>query len=71
MAAKWWGWGDDTRTFALADPDRFWSFARRRLGDVRDNPRLQSLNEIDSLHLGLTRPSPRLFDASPAKLPSP
>jgi alkyldihydroxyacetonephosphate synthase len=46
MPAKWWGWGDESKTFALADPERFWSFAERRLGGAGESPRIQSLDAV-------------------------
>jgi alkyldihydroxyacetonephosphate synthase len=46
MPTKWWGWGDEAKSFALADPERFWSFVERRLGGAGASPRLESLSEI-------------------------
>ena len=46
MATKWWGWGDESKSFAPADPERFWSFVERRLGGAGESPRLESVDEI-------------------------
>ncbi len=46
MPAKWWGWGDESKSFALADPQRFWTFLEQRLGPTREVPRLRSLNDV-------------------------
>jgi alkyldihydroxyacetonephosphate synthase len=46
MPSKWWGWGDEGKSFALANPERFWSFVDRRMGGAGDSPRLQSLDAI-------------------------
>ena len=46
MPTKWWGWGDENKSFALADPERFWSFVERRLGGAGESPRLESLDKI-------------------------
>ena len=46
MPTKWWGWGDEAKSFALADPERFWSFLERRLGAAGESPRLESLDAI-------------------------
>jgi alkyldihydroxyacetonephosphate synthase len=46
MPAKWWGWGDERKSFALADPQRFWSFLEQRLGQTAESARLRSLDEI-------------------------
>ena len=46
MPSKWWGWGDEAKSFALADPARFWSFVDRRLGGSGESPRLASLDDI-------------------------
>jgi alkyldihydroxyacetonephosphate synthase len=46
MAMKWWGWGEEERSFPLSDPERFWSFLRERLGETNIRPRLQSLDQI-------------------------
>jgi alkyldihydroxyacetonephosphate synthase len=46
MPTKWWGWGDEAKSFNLADPQRFWSFLEQRLGAAGESPRLESLNAI-------------------------
>ena len=57
MAMKWWGWGEEQKSFPLSDPERFWSFLRERLGDVSARPRLQSLDQV------VLPPSPLEADA--------
>ncbi|MGD0115320.1 MAG: FAD-binding oxidoreductase [Dehalococcoidia bacterium] len=46
MPAKWWGWGDERKSFALADPQRFWTFLEQRVGKTREAARLRSLDEV-------------------------
>ncbi|HLA18890.1 MAG TPA: FAD-binding oxidoreductase, partial [Dehalococcoidia bacterium] len=41
--SKWWGWGQEGESYHLADPERFWSYLRSRLGDTEPAPRLESL----------------------------
>jgi len=60
MPAKWWGWGDEGKSFALADPERFWSFVDQRLGGAGVSPRLESLDEI---RLGPSRLEAGVADA--------
>ena len=59
MPAKWWGWGDEAKTFALADPARFWSFVEQRMGPPRESPRLQS---PDQIRLSPSRLEPALLE---------
>ena len=47
MACKWWGWGEEGRTYHLPDAERFWAYIRARLGDTKGIPRLDSLDGID------------------------
>ena len=44
MATKWWGWGEEGRTFPLPDPQRFWTFVRRRFGETGVSQRIESLD---------------------------
>ena len=44
MATKWWGWGEEGRTFPLPDPERFWAFVRHRFGETGKSQRIQSLD---------------------------
>ncbi len=53
MPTKWWGWGDERKSFALADPQRFWSFLEQRLGATGAAARLRSLDEIALRPCGL------------------
>jgi alkyldihydroxyacetonephosphate synthase len=46
MATKWWGWGEEQRTFPLPDPQQFWAFVRSRLGELGVGQRIQSLAEV-------------------------
>ncbi|MDI6858247.1 MAG: FAD-binding oxidoreductase [Dehalococcoidia bacterium] len=45
MVMKWWGWGDEEKSFPLADADKFWAFAEQRLGKSNPRPRLRSLDD--------------------------
>ena len=47
MTSKWWGWGEEGRTYHLPDAERFWSYIRARLGPTEATPRLDSLDRID------------------------
>jgi alkyldihydroxyacetonephosphate synthase len=44
--SKWWGWGQESESYHLADPERFWSYVRSRLGDTEPTKRLDSASEI-------------------------
>jgi len=44
--SKWWGWGQEGESYHLADPERFWSYLRSRLGDTEPAPRLESLTGV-------------------------
>ena len=46
MATKWWGWGEEQRTFTLPAPQQFWAFARSRLGELGVGRRIESLAEV-------------------------
>jgi alkyldihydroxyacetonephosphate synthase len=46
MATKWWGWGEEQRTFPLPDPQQFWAFVRSRLGEPGVSRRIESLAEV-------------------------
>jgi alkyldihydroxyacetonephosphate synthase len=43
---KWWGWGEEGRTFALPDPERFWGLVASRLGEPGVSPRIESVDTI-------------------------
>src|SRR3990172_8937518 len=44
--SKWWGWGAEDEAYHIPDPDRFWTYARDRLGETRLRPRVTSLAEF-------------------------
>lgn len=44
---KWWGWGEESDSYHLPDPEQFWAYLRGRLGETRETPRLQSIADID------------------------
>src|SRR4030067_634565 len=46
MTMKWWGWGEEGRTFALPDPERFWGLVASRLGEPGVSPRIESLDAV-------------------------
>jgi len=46
MPMKWWGWGEEGKTFALPEPERFWEFVRSRLGGTGVSERIESLERI-------------------------
>src|SRR3989304_6288437 len=46
VRSKWWGWGQEGESYHLADPGRFWSHLRNRLGDTDPAPRLESLTDV-------------------------
>ena len=43
---KWWGWGEESRTFSLPDPERFWGFVTSRLGEPGIASRIESPSAI-------------------------
>ena len=46
MTMKWWGWGEENRTFPLPDPERFWGFVASRLGEPGVASRIESPEAI-------------------------
>jgi alkyldihydroxyacetonephosphate synthase len=60
MPTKWWGWGDESKAFALADPKRFWSFLEQRFGPLGESAHLPSLHDIK---LPPSRLEPNAVDA--------
>src|SRR3990172_1666890 len=46
VRSKWWGWGQEGESYHLADPERFWSYLRDRLGDTDQAPRIESLTGV-------------------------
>lgn len=57
MTMKWWGWGEEGRTFALPDPERFWGLVAGHLGEPGVSPRIESADAI-------VLPPPRLEGAA-------
>jgi alkyldihydroxyacetonephosphate synthase len=49
MMPKWWGWGEEGRTYHLPDAERFWAYIQARLGSTKSTLRLDSLDRIDLL----------------------
>lgn len=49
--SKWWGWGEEGKTYHLPDPEAFHTYLRARLGPTEPSPR------IDSLEHAQLRPS--------------
>jgi alkyldihydroxyacetonephosphate synthase len=47
MPMKWWGWGEEEESFSLPDPEGFWAYVRRRLGETGESPRIQSLEAVE------------------------
>ena len=47
MPMKWWGWGEEDRTFSLPNPEGFWSWVSRGLGEAGESPRMDSLETVD------------------------
>ncbi|MEE9122789.1 MAG: FAD-binding oxidoreductase [Syntrophobacteria bacterium] len=43
---KWWGWGWEGESYALANPHYFWSFLESKLGPLQHSSRVSSLNDI-------------------------
>jgi alkyldihydroxyacetonephosphate synthase len=46
VPTKWWGWGEEQRTFPLPDTQQFWGFVRSRLGEPGVSQRIGSLAEV-------------------------
>jgi alkyldihydroxyacetonephosphate synthase len=47
MPMKWWGWGEEGETFPLPDPEGFWAYVHRRLGETGESSRIDSLEAVD------------------------
>jgi len=47
MPMKWWGWGEEGQSFSLPNPEGFWSYVRRGLGETGESPRIESLEEVN------------------------
>src|SRR4030042_4974431 len=47
VPSKWWGWGEEGKTFHLPDPERFWSYLHTRLGPTEPCSRLDSLERVE------------------------
>jgi alkyldihydroxyacetonephosphate synthase len=43
---KWWGWGPEGQSYALPDPQGFWSFLENNLGPLQKGSRVASPNDI-------------------------
>lgn len=43
---KWWGWGLESESYALPDPQYFWSFLETKLGPLQQASRVSALNDI-------------------------
>ncbi|GAI83529.1 unnamed protein product, partial [marine sediment metagenome] len=46
MPSKWWGWGEEGKTYHLPDPERFWTYIHGRLGPTDASSRLDSLERV-------------------------
>ncbi|TET98338.1 MAG: FAD-binding oxidoreductase, partial [Dehalococcoidia bacterium] len=46
VSSKWWGWGEEGKTYHLPDPERFWSYIHGRLGPTDASSRLDSLERL-------------------------
>jgi len=44
--SKWWGWGKEDESYHIPDPDRFWTYVRRHLGELKATPRIPSLTGV-------------------------
>ncbi len=60
MPMKWWGWGEEGKSFALPEPERFWEFVRNRLGGTGAGERIESLERIG---LRPSRLGPKVLEA--------
>ena len=40
---RWWGWGEEGKSYHLPDPEAFWAHLRARLGQTEGDSRLGSL----------------------------
>ncbi len=45
--SKWWGWGDDGKSYHIPDPERFWDYVRARLGPTVFHPPVASLERCE------------------------
>jgi len=43
---RWWGWGEEGRSYHIADPERFWGYLEARLGPAVPAPRIESPDAI-------------------------
>ncbi len=43
---RWWGWGEEGKSYHIADPERFWGYLGARLGPLAPARRISSLEEI-------------------------
>jgi alkyldihydroxyacetonephosphate synthase len=46
MATKWWGWGEEQRTFPLPHAKHFWAQVSSWLGELGVSQRIESLTEV-------------------------
>ena len=46
MTSKWWGWGEEGKTYHLPDAGHFWAYVRARLGFTEPASRIESLESI-------------------------
>jgi len=46
MATKWWGWGEEQRTFSLPHAEQFWTHVSDWLGELGVGQRIESLAEV-------------------------
>ena len=46
MATKWWGWGEEQRTFPLPHAEQFWAHVSSWLGELGVGRRIESLAEV-------------------------
>ncbi len=46
MATKWWGWGEEQRTFPLPHAEQFWAHVSSWLGELGVSQRIESLAEV-------------------------
>ncbi|UCH86516.1 MAG: FAD-binding oxidoreductase [Dehalococcoidia bacterium] len=46
MATKWWGWGEEQRTFPLPHGEQFWAHVSSWLGELGVGQRIESLAEV-------------------------
>jgi alkyldihydroxyacetonephosphate synthase len=46
MTTKWWGWGEEQRTFPLPHAEQFWARVSSWLGELGVSQRIESLAEV-------------------------